>query len=515
MGATMRSWSLFVLLGACAVDSPGGLVGAELHPDNPHAAQVRVSVDADATVQVVYGEGGSYDRSTPAVELSAGDEVELAVLGLRAGRTYTLSAVVDDGRHQWSSATQVVHTPALPAEWPRCRVVSEAPPDTFGPDEVVCTDFYLEDSYEVRFACVDREGEVVFQVAPDEGIDIMATTALRDGGFASASFSVDRITHFDSMGSALDGWYSLWFQGKTRFVHDWIDGHEVIQLNTGPWAGALAFITYTYDVVDDEPLFAGGIVVLDPLTEEVLWDWSSHGELYDEEPIDPKLDYARRGQIDYEEDWQHANALVHGLDDDGGQFFWISLRHQDWIVKVDVQTDEVVWRLGWDGDFTLVEDLDDPDSPEADPSLWFYHQHAPELQSHGDGRARFLVFDNGNVRVDRDGEPLIGAPYSRVAELEIDEHAMRAQLVWAYGPDDVGDPRHFFAAGVGDADMLPGGDRVQFVVGASAETPFVGEVSYPDGELLWQLQCDPVEWLYRVAYYPSLYERTWWYEVDR
>ena len=38
--------------------------------------------------------------------------------------------------------------------------------------------------------------------------------------------------------------------------------------------------------------------LFDPDTEEVLWDWSAHGELGDGQPISPRLSYQRVSPID-------------------------------------------------------------------------------------------------------------------------------------------------------------------------------------------------------------------------
>ena len=72
----------------------------------------------------------------------------------------------------------------------------------------------------------------------------------------------------------------------------------------------------------------------------------------------------------------------------------------------------------------------------------------------------------------------------------------------------------FFSPFYGDADLLPGGDRLQYVVGLSAQ-PRVAEVSWPDGEPLWTMTCPDVQQLYRVNFFPSIYERDWWYDIDR
>jgi arylsulfate sulfotransferase len=86
-------------------------------------------------------------------------------------------------------------------------------------------------------------------------------------------------------------------------------------------------------------------------------------------------------------DWLHANSLYY--DQDGNII--ISLRHQDWVIKIAYENGtgdgHIVWRLGNQGDFALVNPLD-VQSP------WFSHQHDAERQSNG----QLSLFDNGNTR---------------------------------------------------------------------------------------------------------------------
>jgi len=70
----------------------------------------------------------------------------------------------------------------------------------------------------------------------------------------------------------------------------------------------------------------------------------------------------------------------------------MSIRHQDWVIKIDYQngagTGNIHWRLGLDGDFTLVGDANDP-------YPWFSHQHDVEYEF---GTSHVSLFDNGNTR---------------------------------------------------------------------------------------------------------------------
>ena len=90
-------------------------------------------------------------------------------------------------------------------------------------------------------------------------------------------------------------------------------------------------------------------------------------------------------------DWLHCNAVAYS-ESDGNLI--VSVRHQDWIVKVDYRNGlgdgHVIWRLGREGDFAL----------NADPTRWFSHQHDPNFVAPD----RISVYDNGNTRCQLEDE---------------------------------------------------------------------------------------------------------------
>lgn len=118
------------------------------------------------------------------------------------------------------------------------------------------------------------------------------------------------------------------------------------------------------------------------------------------------------------EDWTHSNAIDYSPAD--GNLI-VSVRNQDWIVKIDYAdgagTGRVLWRLGLDGDFSIDSNLLFP---------WHSHAHDPAWTSNG----RITVYDNGNTRC------AAGAGcQSRGQVYEIDEEAMTARLVENAGLD--------------------------------------------------------------------------------
>jgi hypothetical protein len=147
----------------------------------------------------------------------------------------------------------------------------------------------------------------------------------------------------------------------------------------------------------------GDVILMMNRDCDILWVWDAF----------EKLDVNRKAllgeTIGRTEDWTHSNSLQYLPDGN----ILLSIRHMDWIIKIDFQdghgSGDVLWRLGKDGDFTIES---------SDPNPWFSHQHSP----HYDG-ARLWVYDNGNTRVGA-----LGDGNSRGQVYLIDENARTARL---------------------------------------------------------------------------------------
>lgn len=471
---------------------------------NPFSAIVTVTVDHDAEVVVEYGEG-AFDHATPAVSAHAGVPVEVVVLGLRAERSFGLHAVATYNAARWQSEDLAFTTEALDPYYPTCRPTFYETEDEYSPDEVVCTNGSGRGQY--FYLCVDRWGEPVFAVRTNQNDSLMSMRPLRDGRWASTSFTNSKVAIFDPKGRQVSQYTPTWFEGRTRFEHQYVDSHELYQIPDGAWSGAIAFLTNSYEWFEDGSYKLGnGLIVMDPDTEEVLYDYSFHGELGDGVAMDEAMPYDRDGHGDYAQDWNHANTILWGADDDGREFLLVSLKSQDWIFKLYPDTDELAWALGWDGDFTLVDDIDAAD-PTPRPSLdWQYHQHGVVWIERDGPRYRLLMLDNGYPRHDEE-DYRWDLTYSRILQLQIDEETMLADIDFEYGATSNRDNDWMFSSTCGNSELLPGEDAALTLMG---ESKTMLEVSYPEGEKRWALACTSSEWCeYRVHWYPSLYELDW------
>lgn len=494
--------SPLLLLLACSSEFPAS-VTVEANPSDRLGALVEVGKADDPLSAWVEATVDGETLASTAVTLSPDAKTTLVVRGLLAGSTAELEVVATDGRRTWRSEPEPFPVAALPTDWPACQVTVDAG-EHLGPHDVVCSNGVRSEDLAGVYYCVDRQGRPRWSLEHATGLTLRVVTGLPGGGHAAVGHDQSVLVVFDERG-AETGWYTpSWFAGRTRFEHEWIDGHELILLEEGPWAGALALMTSTWDeVAPDAWRLAYGIIVFDLGTETVLWDWSAHGVLGDGLPIDPAIDYDRLGvsAVDSER-FMHANAIVSRQRDDGGSELWLSMRHQDWIVAIDTDTDAVLWRLGLDGDFDLVDDLDAAAPASLSSADWFFAQHAPVVVEDDGDRVRLMLFDNGKRR------PGVAEDdwYSRALELTLDTDTMQAAPGFSFG-DPSGEDA-FYAAGGGDVDPLPGGAQVQVLKGWNATA--VMHASYPEGELLWRWECPELpdeQEQYRAAFKRSVYER--------
>lgn len=438
---------------------------------------VDMAADApEAELAMAYGRvGEALDQRTPPQRVGPGAKVELPVLGLSPGE-WSVAAVLDGMvGAPWTVTTSlpddvVVGKVTVPAEEPEAGLV-------------VCA--AVQDPHAYR--CADQVGRPMAYVPLT--VRPMFVRPLSDGTWLVHPDIEGVLLQMNRLGQPLAAWRLDDLAGR-RFVHDELDPHDVIEIMEGPWTGAWAVITRTLD----NDLFGAGIVVFDPLTRDVLWDWSAHGFAGDGRSIDPDaLPYGRDGNDpEHPRDWLHANALAHGRTD-GVDHFWLSLRHQDWVIRVDTATDRVDLRVGLEGDVALVR-RDEPDV-EAEAAEWMYHQHAPKWTPNADGTMEMMLVDNGNTRPG-------GDPYSRLVRYVLSADRTTAWVDWSYGEPEPSE-QYFMLPTAGDIDAAgPGGVRFTH---HDDEAGWVSQVGW-DGELQWQWMLPGHGELYRTESYASIYD---------
>jgi arylsulfate sulfotransferase len=205
-------------------------------------------------------------------------------------------------------------------------------------------------------------------------------------------------------------------------------------------------------------------------------------------------------------DWTHTNAVLYSPDDGN---LLVSIRHQNWILKVDYQdgkgAGDILWHLGEGGDFTL--------KGGTDPTDWTYAQHMPSFFStNTTGVFSLGVMDNGDDRIFPVGVTCgaTGAPpclYTTIPIYQIDENAKTATLLF----HQILPPNlySFFGGGV---DPLANGNVEYDLcgVGPINTGSYVYEVTQQSTpQTVWTMQSIGTN-LYRAFRMPSFYPGVQW-----
>jgi arylsulfate sulfotransferase len=203
-------------------------------------------------------------------------------------------------------------------------------------------------------------------------------------------------------------------------------------------------------------------------------------------------------------DWTHTNAILYSPDD--GNLI-ISIRNQNWLLKVNYANGtgagDIIWHLGYQGDFTLVGG--------TDPTDWFYAQHGPSFTTtNTTGQFGMAVFDNGDDRVFPSGVTCgaTGEPpclYSTVPILSLDETAMTATLTF-----HVTAPTYSYYGG--NNGVLKNGD-LEFCETAEPTTVLAGDVyeitQGGSAQTVWHMNITAQN-AYRGQRMPSMYPGVQW-----
>ncbi len=263
--------------------------------------------------------------------------------------------------------------------------------------------------------------------------------------------------------------------------------HDIIELPNGNFmALSYVFSDYFYKFDNKEHHIAGDLIVEFNRAGKVLWTWDALKHLDPLRVRDgfisplPVIDPANGKKSN---DWSHGNTLLYEPKDDS---VLLSLRHQDWILKIDHKTGKVLWKLGEDGDFKLVGG-----------GRWFFHQHSPELEPDGS----ILMYDNGA------GNPHIPIKdwRSRPLTVKIDEKQMTARIVWK------DEKRRYMVLIAGDADHLENGDInvldsfIMLIPGKFQPTyPRIREVNPKTLNWVWSVDLPESTFAYRCICSPRL-----------
>jgi arylsulfate sulfotransferase len=322
----------------------------------------------------------------------------------------------------------------------------------------------------------------------------LAGTTIRD---IKAAQVIASVTANATLSAELSG---VTLGGLHHDVLDLPNGHMVLLFSGSKSVNVSPAITGAGGVSYSGPTTVLGDVIVDvDQNANPDWVWNSFDHL-DVNRVPWPAEFP---------DWTHANAMLYSSSDGN---LLLSLRHQNWIIKIDYNnatgTGNILWRLGEGGDFTL--------NGGTDPTDWFYAQHGPNyFTSNTTGNFTLGVMDNGDDR-EFPGVPVVNCSaagsspatsqcYSTMSVFQVNESNMTATLTEHYQPTPA--VYSFFG---GDVTQLPNGNR-QVVFASPVGGSHIYEVSGPSGseQVVWQAVTKGTN-QYRAERLPSLYPGVTW-----
>src|SRR5271163_4551044 len=430
--------------------APPGMVSTT---GNALVAAYSITPPSAAEVSIQFGLDTTYGRTTSTQPTpQGGGQVSEFVAGMLATTLYHMQAIVTfaDGT-QYLDADQTFTTGAIPADHLK-TVESAATTPGMTPQPGI----ELLDLVTYGAEATDLNGNIIWYYdGPAVGGTILQPIRpMRNGHFllvlapnsavpltgpAQTPATTDEIREIDLAGNTIQSLnvidlntklVNAGFTLNAQVIH-----HDILELPNGHW---IFFVNSTQNFTNLTGLPGVTTVLGDAIVEvdtnlNPVWVWNTFDH----------LDVNRHPFMF--PDWTHANALLYTSDGN----LLVSVRHQNWIIKIDYQngkgTGDVLWHLGQGGDFTLVGG--------TDPTDWSYAQHGPAFFGEASAREFDLgVMDNGDDRAFPPNVTCQGTcPYTTVPIYHIEESALTATLVF----HDILSQYSFFG---GDAASLANGN---------------------------------------------------------
>ena len=174
-------------------------------------------------------------------------------------------------------------------------------------------------------------------------------------------------------------------------------------------------------------------------------------------------------------DWTHTNSATLSIAD---HLLYFNSRNLGFF-KMDMQSRQVLWKLGKNGDFTMLSEHQFP---------WPDSAHAPKF--YDETRKRVLFYDNG----------LMERGLSRIIEYEIDEESKTAEITFEY--NGLAEGKQWFGTAYGDADYLENGNiLVTKGLVLRPDNSSIFEITR-DGQVVWELYTEQND-IFMVLLYNS------------
>lgn len=499
---------------------------------HPLVAKYAFLAPPGSTVQVHFGPDTEYGRETwQQGAPTGGGEVDILVAGMRADTLYHMRAEVRlasgslffDEDHTFTTGDiptgrlPIISATATPGQVPQAGVElidATLPPVPNGIDAIV-TDldgnviWYYDPGLPLVVPGLDpikllRNGHLLVNYREASVLD-GENSILQEVDLAGNivwQMTANDLNH--ALAAATCTGCNVKVVGTHHDVAVLPNGHLVVLAAMNKFVDNVAGYTIGTNVLGD--------VVIDlDQNRKPVWIWSTF------EHLD-----VNRHPIGFP-DWTHSNTVVYSPADHS---LIVSMRHQNWVIKIDYNdgkgTGDILWKLGYQGDFTLING--------TSPVDWQYAQHDVNILSQGTEKGAesqrnheelsregeenkadvfdLLLFDNGNSRVlDTSGDICGSGPncYSRVVMFRLNERAQTAFLKWVDSLpvfSNFGGSSRLLANGNIEFDEcgLPGPVRQSAIYEMTQASPPL---------IVWQMQV--TGWFaYRAFRIPSLYPGVKW-----
>ena len=318
---------------------------------NARVALYSIATSAPGTVSVQFGPDTNYQLTTSTQPSQAGDVTNILVAGMKANTSYHMRAVV-----QFSDGTQFVDNDHVfttgavdPKQVPIIKVTT-----TPGMTPQSGVELLALASGNSRPTVTDLSGNVLWTYDAVPNGTVPNPIKLLPNGHFVINFS----------NSSLDGLNSLLEEVDLAGSVIW--QMTATDLNTALAAATCAGCNIT--VVGTHHDFAllpnNHLIVLAATQENIAGTTVTGDVIIDlDENHKPVWLWNEFDHLDVNRrpmqfpDWTHTNAILYSPDD--GNLI-ISIRHQNWLVKVDYANGTgagaILWKLGYQGDFRLVGD---------------------------------------------------------------------------------------------------------------------------------------------------------------
>ncbi|EDT70542.1 arylsulfate sulfotransferase [Clostridium perfringens D str. JGS1721] len=279
-------------------------------------------------------------------------------------------------------------------------------------------------------AAIDKNGDVRWYLSNKEIGSVGPIRRLSNGNLIINSDRLIKAPYYT------DGFYEINLLGEIKAKYNVPEfHHDAIELPNGNFV-ALANNPNKEGVVED-------YIVEINKNNEIVKSWDMQ-EILNINPAKANENYGKMGGT---HDWLHLNAISYSEKDNA---LIVSSRHQDAVIKFNIDTNEVLWILG-NPDINLPENLKNKVlKPTNEDFVYNYGQHAASELPNGD----LMIFDNGNFK-SKSKENLVepNNNYSSVRRFKIDTDNMTVTETFEYGKEK---GNELFAGYVGDIDYIDG-----------------------------------------------------------